>query len=407
MNFNTSKFALVFTLMITAFCLNAQDFKIVGYFPIYRFDLIEEIKFEKLTHLNIAFANPDKNGQLSTYGVDIIPVVQRAHDEGLDVFIALAGAGAVLSDWEEWIAPASRAEFKHGIIEYAAEHNLQGIDLDLEGGDINDDYSGFALELRDSVKYHGLGLSAALPGMHRYSQLTDEALASFDWINIMAYDVTGPWSPNNPGPHSPEIFAVGSINFWFMQGVDKDRLTLGVPFYGWDFTDQSDVVYHTFSEIVAMNPKNAQYDQVGQIYYNGLPTIENKTKLALDEIGGIMIWELGQDSFDEYSLLNRIHETVQIFLQTSENDENLNDPLIIYPNPVVYDIQIKFRQVQTAQISLFSLEGKVLARHQIHKQKKASIPTNGIPNGVFFIKVDAAEFSLSYKLMKQSYKGFE
>lgn len=42
--------------------------------------------------------------------------------------------------------------------------------------------------------------------------------------------------------------------------------------------------------------------------YNGLPTIRSKTNLALDEAGGIMMWELSGDATGNNSLLSAIHE---------------------------------------------------------------------------------------------------
>ena len=42
-------------------------------------------------------------------------------------------------------------------------------------------------------------------------------------------------------------------------------------------------------------------------FYNGRPTIKSKVKLASEKVSGIMIWELGQDSFSEFSLLKTIH----------------------------------------------------------------------------------------------------
>ncbi|MCB0589604.1 MAG: hypothetical protein KDD06_30245, partial [Phaeodactylibacter sp.] len=48
---------LPFFLLLLSFNLPAQeDFRIVGYFPYYRFSLSDQINFEQLTHLNIAFA---------------------------------------------------------------------------------------------------------------------------------------------------------------------------------------------------------------------------------------------------------------------------------------------------------------------------------------------------------------
>lgn len=48
---------------------------------------------------------------------------------------------------------------------------------------------------------------------------------------------------------------------------------------------------------------NADRDNSGFSYYNGRTTIEKKVELAANETSGIMIWEVGQEQFDEYSLL--------------------------------------------------------------------------------------------------------
>ena len=44
------------------------------------------------------------------------------------------------------------------------------------------------------------------------------------------------------------------------------------------------------------------------IAYNGIPTIQRKCQYVMDEgFGGVMIWELGQDSpVQQYSLLRAI-----------------------------------------------------------------------------------------------------
>jgi GH18 family chitinase len=45
--------------------------------------------------------------------------------------------------------------------------------------------------------------------------------------------------------------------------------------------------------------------------YNGIPTIQQKTRLAMERAGGVMIWALDHDSHNETSLLNAIFQTVQ------------------------------------------------------------------------------------------------
>ena len=83
---------LPFFLLLLSFNLPAQeDFRIVGYFPYYRFSLSDQINFEQLTHLNIAFANPLMNGELEVGGQDIGPVVSLAKSYGLTVLISMGG----------------------------------------------------------------------------------------------------------------------------------------------------------------------------------------------------------------------------------------------------------------------------------------------------------------------------
>ena len=151
-------------------------------------------------------------------------------------------------------------------------------------------------------------MTAALPGVTRFSNITDEALQTFDFINLMAYDFTGPWNPTVSGQHSSYDNAVRSINYWKNTvGISGSKLTLGVPFYGYDFTNSSNVTAFSYGQIVNLQASNSELDNVGLKFYNGRPTIKSKVKLASEQASGIMIWELGQDSFSEYSLLKTIH----------------------------------------------------------------------------------------------------
>ena len=44
--------------------------------------------------------------------------------------------------------------------------------------------------------------------------------------------------------------------------------------------------------------------------YNGIPTIQRKTSLAMQRGSGVMIWTLEHDSQDETSLLLAINRTL-------------------------------------------------------------------------------------------------
>ena len=306
----------------------------------------------------------------------------------------MAGGGVSFSNWGNLIKPQNRSEFIQKIIKYTRENNMQGIDVDLEWDNVNEDYSSFVLELNDSIDKYDLILTAALPGTYRYPEISDAALAAYDWINLMAYDLTGPWAPNNPGPHSPYSFALNSIEYWVGKGVEKERLTLGVPFYGYDFGNQNNVIGLSYRDIISMNSANAQLDQVGQIYYNGLFTIERKTVLALQESSGIMIWELGQDSFDEYSLLDKIHSVINEPIIITTNGLN------IFPNPFRNEINIRLEKQQDAELILFDINGRLIKNQNIVNQDHASINSDDLPQGIYIIKIISNEFVMSRKLIK-------
>lgn len=396
------KIYLIF-LLFTVFAqpyLKAQDFKIVGYFPYYRFDYAEQIEFNKLTHVNISFANPINNqGTLSVGDEDIDPIVSMAHDGGADVFIALAG-GALTSTWSSaWThlqKPQNRSAFIHKIVQYCDNHDLDGVDVDLEWGGVGENYSGFVIELSDSLHANGYQISAALPGTYRFPDVSNNALAAFDFINMMAYNLTGPWDPDNPGPHSPYSFAVSSKNYWVEQGVSKSKLTLGVPFYGYTFNG-SDVSSFTYRTIVAEDSENAYHDQSGSSYYNGIPTIKNKTTYAMNQdLDGVMIWEIGQDSYDEYSLLSAIYGVVHGISSTDDQPELVVN---VFPNPTSDKLWIEADWNDHTIVKVYDTNGRLLSSKAANATK-IEIDLFDYPNGFYYIQVQDENGMTPIRVMK-------
>ena len=292
---------------------NSTNAIVVGYFPSYRFDLNNQINYCKITHLNLAFANPDSNGNLIM--PDITSVVNRAKSENPNIKICISiGGGALTTEqannWSNLIDnPQNTPTIVTKIVEYVLNNNLDGVDVDLEWQYVTSGYSNFVINLNTELDKYSKIITAALPGTTKYTNITNNALQVFDFIHIMAYDFKGPWKPTDSGQHSSYSHAEQSINFWKNSiGVSGKKLTLGVPFYGYDFTNSSNVSAFTFSSMVSLNTSYADIDNVGSKFYNGRPTIRSKVKLASKEVNGIMIWELGQDSFTEYSLLQAIHK---------------------------------------------------------------------------------------------------
>ena len=286
--------------------------RVVGYLPSYRFDSNEKIDYCKLTHLNLAFANPGSNGKLIIN--DFSGVVVRARNENNNIKIYISIGGGYLTDeqasiWSNSIdIKDNRPIIINEIVSFVVDNSLDGVDVDLEWQYVTSGYSDFVIELKSALSAKGKSMTAALPGTTKFDNITQEALQTFDFINIMAYDFTGPWNPTASGQHSSYNNAVESINFWKNTGVSQSKLTLGVPFYGYDFSNSSNVTSFTFGQMVSTNNSYSEIDNVGMKFYNGRPTIKSKVKLASEQVSGIMIWELGQDSFSDYSLLKTIHK---------------------------------------------------------------------------------------------------
>ena len=409
-----SKKSLLFlSLFLLILSTQAQSTKVVGYFPSYRFDLHRLVDYCMVTHLNLCFANPNSEGNLHIN--NFTEVINSAKQNNPDIIICISLGGGWLSDnvkknWSNLIdKPANRPAFIEKIVDFVESKNLDGVDFDIEWDAVTSGYSDFVIALNDSLKAHNKLFTAALPATYRYPLITNEALKTFDFINIMAYDATGPWSPNKPGQHSSYNFAKQSINFWKNQGVPKEKLVLGVPFYGYNFNDKNNVFSFTYATMVNKNIANADIDQVGKAYYNGRPTIEKKVELASKEVGGIMIWELGQDRYDDYSLLTTIHNrftklgkiTTGLCGNVVSIDEIADNKTKVYPNPASNIITIENNNIEKLEISITNIFGQILLVNTINQFDKMKINIAHLPRGMYLIRAKNGSVIKVHKVIFQ------
>ena len=308
--------AIILSVFLMISSTSFSQFRVVGYVLASPYSIpdFDKVSFDKITHLNIAFVNPDSSGNL------IIPLafdslVNLAHQHKLKVLVSIGGGGRFNPYYAGLLSEPNRKSFVNKLVAFAIDHQLDGIDVDLEGDVIDENYESFILDLSKQLKPAAKLLTAALATWNA-EKISAAALKKFDFINIMSYDHTGPWQPNNPGPHSTYEKAVEELNFWTnTRGLSKSKINLGLPFYGYGFGTKNDVNLN-FTNITTLFPDSEKVDMIipgdgGIIYYNGLETIIMKTKLALKNAGGVMIWELTQDAEGEKSLLNAIDKTIR------------------------------------------------------------------------------------------------
>jgi chitinase len=346
--------------------------KVIAYVPnwINLNTFANTIQYSKLTHINIAFENPTSNGTLSFQsGNDAI--IQTAHSNNVKVFVSLGG-GSASEDANQrniyfnLINSTNRTQFIQKILNYVNAHGFDGVDVDLEGPAINSDYAGFISALATALHTNNKQISAALSEGYGGANVPNSTFTSFDWINIMAYDGTGPWNPNEPGQHSSYTLATTALTYWkTTRGLPKVKAILGVPFYGYGFGAAYASNEYPYSQIVSSYPGAENLDQVGNtIWYNGIPTIKQKTTLALQDGGGIMIWQLSSDAIGPKSLLSAINEVINGSLGTRDIENNA--AIAIFPNPVKERLTVSLGNETTANIAIISLNGSLLYKAKIN-----------------------------------------
>jgi len=194
--------------------------------------------------------------------------------------------------------PATRATFAANLDSIVDQYQLDGIDVDWEFPEpaLSGQFTSLMQDLSAKLKPKGKLLTIA-GGADQYGGggVSAEALAYIDFVNIMAYD------GGQGAGHSPYSLAQSSLSFWLAKGLAPAKAIVGVPFY-------SRPGYQTYAAIVAQNPDFANMDEVNQQFYNGIPTVQAKTALAMSSAGGIMAWDLSQDTRTlELSLLSAIY----------------------------------------------------------------------------------------------------
>ncbi|KAI9599203.1 glycoside hydrolase [Syncephalis fuscata] len=224
----------------------------------------ESIPFKKITHINYSFAVLKENNEPYFETEWILPrVVRSAHAENVKVLLSIGG-------WtgSRWFSPMSataqgRNTFITKTLSIVDQFSLDGVDIDWEYPgrlgmmcnvyNVNTDADNFYTllnELRAALdtKYGRGNKEITLAVRVQPFDVTGGPLkdvkrygASLDRINIMAYDINGSWSTTT-GPNAPFNYdtpgkgdpfsVVQSIKAWTDAGFPREKITLGLGFYG-------------------------------------------------------------------------------------------------------------------------------------------------------------------------------
>ena len=226
---------------------------VTAYYPswVQNYDPLkpDKIDYTTFSHL-IQFAiTPNADGSIDATSKDAVTpdmsaaVITPAHAAGRKVLICVGG-----SETANMIRPAItdavRPVFIKNLIDLMTTRGYDGVDIDFEPLEDSDvpAYSAFITDLRAALNAAGPGLllTAAVGSQ---PQMFAKLQADFDQINVMTYDMAGPWEGwvtwfNSPlftgGATFPDGKPLTSVDFeikkYIDSGIAKDKLAIGIDF---------------------------------------------------------------------------------------------------------------------------------------------------------------------------------
>ncbi len=343
---------LAFGSVLPGLSISAAGLWTTAYYPGYRQTYLppSAIDFNALTHIIHFSVLPNVDGTLNSSANGITPsrvadLIAHAHTAGRKVLICVGGANSQVA-FRGATGSGNLSNFVFNLTQFVTAQGYDGVDLDwepLEGADAGQ-FTNLVLALHSAL--------AALSPQRLLSAATasQPALfaalqARFDQINLMTYDLAGPWpgwvtwfnSPifdggyRFPSTGSLVPSANGMVNDFLAAGVASGKLGIGLAFYGnlWTggtgtstggaaFPRQGwatpptntqvaffDIMANYFQSNLYHWDTNAQaaylsVDAPGGandrfISYDDEHTCQAKVSFARNRfLGGIMIWELGQ-----------------------------------------------------------------------------------------------------------------
>mmetsp|Transcript_34351 Transcript_34351/g.49942 ORF Transcript_34351/g.49942 Transcript_34351/m.49942 type:complete len:345 (-) Transcript_34351:57-1091(-) len=181
------------------------------------------------------------------------------------------------------------------------EYSIDGVDYNWEYPSTANEWSNWGLlmkeskdllitDSKDTFQPNIVTFTMYMNAQH-YSVIQHFGLLrDADYVHCMAYD--------SSGKHSTIEFAMQAIEFaQSTPGFDASKFVLGLPFYGRNIqTGEPKAYYDIIQSIKNKEDFRKAGDVVNDVFYNSGPTLMAKVKAAHSAgIGGVMIWELGQD----------------------------------------------------------------------------------------------------------------
>ncbi len=248
------------------------------------------INFTKMTHLNLAFAtaNGSNGWDMGASDSDVAAIVKAAHAAGTRVLASLGGGGGDQTVIAQFKNAGNVPALVSNLDSFVASHGFDGVDIDIEdGSNLGADYTTFVNAVVAKLRPEGKLVTAAV-AQYLQDSMQDATLHTFDFINVMIY--------------STYSESVSEMTYYTKtKSVPASQVTLGAGFFGGDASGNE----YAYSDILKADPGAWAYDQTqvqgATVNYTGMASMKKLADYAKG-FGGIMFWELSEDTTDAHSL---------------------------------------------------------------------------------------------------------
>eukprot|EP00656_Telonema_subtile_P008294 TRINITY_DN13882_c0_g1_i1.p1 TRINITY_DN13882_c0_g1~~TRINITY_DN13882_c0_g1_i1.p1 ORF type:complete len:367 (-),score=75.87 TRINITY_DN13882_c0_g1_i1:147-1247(-) len=313
-------------LALTTIVPASAKFSVVGYLQDHQ---MASANFERLmrsgTTIVLHSIEPDETGALevniSTAYLRTATIARAVN--GGKLFVSVGGWGKSAGFATVVADKFVRDRFIGHLVHFCTSNQLNGADLNWEapnGATEMQSYGELLVELKTEFKKHQLELSVLL---HVWQDLGKRALDAVDWVHLIAYDVQ-----SKNGRHSTLEHAQTYVNHIVKTNIERvvvglrAKIVVGVPCYGRDrmrgVHDMKSGGVIPMTNMGRVQPYREIQEQFQPVWnqdgvpngmwWNGPGTVRNKARWVVDqELGGVMLWELGQDTVEpQTSLLSAV-----------------------------------------------------------------------------------------------------
>ncbi len=318
---------------------------VFGYYSSWNFFGYTEKMLETCDVVNLCFGYVTADFKIDTSGViSVIDKVLVAREAGVRVVLSIQGYGAEGKNFSRAAATEEgRITLAESMLRVVEKYHLDGIDIDWEypgyntGTSVSVDKANYTLlckQISETFKNADSDylITAAIPGGPNGPYRFDlgNVAKYLDYIHIMTYDLQS----GSSASHHTALYdsnatmsgcsAASSVQTYLNNGVPYNKMVIGLSFYGkrtnaTTLAGKASGGYKSLTYNVIANDYLSRlnqdviygYDEVAQAPYlldktNGyFITYEDERSIAAkcnyavsNKLGGVMIWEIGQDSSD-------------------------------------------------------------------------------------------------------------